>query len=114
MANEIIEEFKVAFELKDQRIDVFLSSHIDYSRSRIKKEIENGSVKVDGETVLKTSTKLQVGQIVEIRLDFATEPVLEPIQIDLDILEILQLLDNPFQIMQQVINMYCYNLNKYA
>jgi 23S rRNA pseudouridine1911/1915/1917 synthase len=54
---------------KGERLDVFLTAClVEFSRSRIQGLIKDGFVKVDGETITKTSLDMESGELIEIRI----------------------------------------------
>ena len=68
------------------RLDVFVSENIkDYSRSYIKKIIENGMVKVNG-TIKKSNYRLKSGEQIIVSIPRPIELMLKAEKIDLDII----------------------------
>ena len=50
-----------------KRLDVFLSSQTEqFTRSRLKKLLEDGNVCVNGETVKKAGAEIKIGDVVEL------------------------------------------------
>ena len=80
------------------RLDSFLAEHIDeWSRSRLKKLIEDGDVTVNGAAV-KSSYKLRDGDIVEAELSESPDERFEPEDIPLDVVfedEYLAVINKP-------------------
>ena len=70
---------------KKPRLDAFLSSMCDESRSRLKKLVEQGRCKVDGQVCTDADQKVRPGQRVELRLPAASN-VVEPEEGPLEIL----------------------------
>jgi len=65
------EELPLVFEVpagKKPRLDAFLSSVCDESRSRLKKLVEQGRCTVDGQVCVDADQKVRPGQRVELRL----------------------------------------------
>ncbi|MDI3478221.1 MAG: rRNA synthase [Thermoanaerobacterium sp.] len=69
----------------DKRIDSFLASELDYTRSYLKKLILNGLVKVNGSSI-KPNYKLKEGDSVDVNIPEAEEIDLMPENIPLDII----------------------------
>ncbi|NPA13965.1 MAG: RluA family pseudouridine synthase [Aquificae bacterium] len=79
--------FEVSLENKNQRLDKFLSqSYPELSRNYIKHLIEEGYVKVNGDTVKKPSKKLPAGAVVELNIPQPKELQLKPEPLPLDII----------------------------
>jgi len=70
---------------KKPRLDAFLSSMCDESRSRLKKLVEQGRCKVDGQVCTDADQKVRPGQRVELSLPAASN-VVEPEEGPLEIL----------------------------
>ena len=70
---------------KKPRLDAFLSSMCDESRSRLKKLVEQGRCKVDGQVCTDADQKVRPGQRVELLLPAASN-VVEPEEGPLEIL----------------------------
>ena len=70
---------------KKPRLDAFLSSMCDESRSRLKKLVEQGRCAVDGQVCTDADQKVRPGQRVELRLPAASN-VVEPEEGPLEIL----------------------------
>lgn len=66
------------------RIDKYLISHIDESRSKIQKLIKNGNVSVDGKAVSSNFT-VRNGMVIDINLEKEESYEIESLDIDLDI-----------------------------
>ncbi|MCP2240824.1 RluA family pseudouridine synthase [Thermoanaerobacterium thermosaccharolyticum] len=69
----------------DKRIDSFLASELDYTRSYLKKLILDGLVKVNG-LLIKPNYKLKEGDSVDVNIPEAEEIDLRPENIPLDII----------------------------
>ncbi|WP_209455032.1 RluA family pseudouridine synthase [Thermoanaerobacterium butyriciformans] len=69
----------------DKRIDSFLASELDYTRSYLKKLILNGLVKVNGSSI-KPNYKLKEGDSVDVNIPEVEEIDLMPENIPLDII----------------------------
>lgn len=69
----------------DKRIDSFLASELDYTRSYLKKLILDGLVKVNGSSI-KPNYKLKEGDSVDVNIPKAKEIDLRPENIPLDII----------------------------
>ncbi|MDK2806311.1 MAG: rRNA synthase [Thermoanaerobacterium sp.] len=69
----------------DKRIDSFLASELDYTRSYLKKLILDGLVKVNGSSI-KPNYKLKEGDSVDVNIPEAEEIDLMPENIPLDII----------------------------
>ncbi|MBE0067918.1 RluA family pseudouridine synthase [Thermoanaerobacterium thermosaccharolyticum] len=69
----------------DKRIDSFLASELDYTRSYLKKLILDGLVKVNG-LLIKPNYKLKEGDSVDVNIPEAEEIDLSPENIPLDII----------------------------
>ncbi len=81
---------KIVFEYSfEERLDKFLSNYFKdkFSRSKIKKAIEKGLVKVNGETASKAGLMLQEGDVIEIEIEEEENIIdkVEPVNIPLDI-----------------------------
>ncbi len=77
--------FWVEEENRDQRIDKYLAEHMEnFSRSRIQKLLEEGSVRVNGVTV-KQSFRLEEGQEIDISVPEAVPIDIPAENIPLDI-----------------------------
>lgn len=57
---------KFVVENSGERLDVFLSERLDFSRSHIKNLIEKNLVKIDGKSVSKAGTTLKSGNVIEV------------------------------------------------
>lgn len=57
---------KFVVENSGERLDVFLSEKLDFSRSHIKNLIEKNLVKIDGKSVSKAGTTLKSGNVIEV------------------------------------------------
>lgn len=68
----------------DRRIDVFLSDNTVLSRTKAKKHIKNGDVKVNG-SVVKPSYRLRAGDVVEYKIEKDSKITVIPKNLDLDI-----------------------------
>ena len=69
-----------------KRLDVFLSEQLeDFTRSRLKKLIEDGNVRVNGNAVKKSGADIKVGDEVAIVIPDAVEYAAKPENIPLDI-----------------------------
>ncbi len=79
-------EVKVTDERKGERLDVFLSSVSNLSRSQVKLLIENGEVSVDGRVIKKPSYRVKPGETVSFEVPEPVPLTLEPEDIPLDIL----------------------------
>ncbi|MFU0783384.1 MAG: Pseudouridine synthase RluA, 23S rRNA- or tRNA-specific [Thermoanaerobacterium thermosaccharolyticum] len=69
----------------NKRIDSFLASELDYTRSYLKKLILDGLVKVNGSSI-KPNYKLKEGDSVDVNIPEAEEIDLKPENIPLDII----------------------------
>jgi 23S rRNA pseudouridine1911/1915/1917 synthase len=89
----------VGAEETGERLDRFLASHLPgLSRSRLKALIEDGHLRVDGETIVQPSVRVKQGQRLQLTLPEAREPEPQGEAIALDILyedEYLLVLDKP-------------------
>lgn len=69
-----------------KRLDVFLSEQTDeFTRSRIKKLIEEGNVCVGGKTVTKAGADVKAGEEVTITIPDAVEYAVQPENIPIDV-----------------------------
>ena len=69
-----------------KRLDVFLSEQTDeFTRSRIKKLIEDGNVCVGGKTVTKAGADIKAGEEVTITIPDAVEYAVQPENIPIDV-----------------------------
>ncbi len=69
-----------------KRLDVFLSDQTeDFSRSRLKKLIEDGQVSVNGVTVKKAGAEIKRGDSVTVQIPEAVEYSVKPENIPIDI-----------------------------
>ena len=69
-----------------KRLDVFLSEQTDeFTRSRIKKLIEDGNVCVGGKTVTKAGVDIKAGEEVTITIPDAVEYAVQPENIPIDV-----------------------------
>ena len=69
-----------------KRLDVFLSEQLeDFTRSRLKKLIEDGNVKINGAQVKKSGADIKIGDEVAITIPDAVEYTAKPENIPLDI-----------------------------
>lgn len=69
-----------------KRLDVFLSEQTDeFTRSRIKKLIEDGNVCVGGKTVTKAGADIKAGEEVTIIIPDAVEYAVQPENIPIDV-----------------------------
>lgn len=59
---------KFVVENSGERLDVFLSERLDFSRSHIKNLIEKNLVKIDGKPVSKAGTTLKSGNVIEVEV----------------------------------------------
>lgn len=59
---------KFVVENSGERLDVFLSERLDFSRSHIKNLIEKNLVKIDGKSVSKAGTTLKSGNVIEVEV----------------------------------------------
>ncbi len=78
-----MEEF-VFYPIDKERIDIFLSRQLDYTRSRIKGIIESGNVTYNGKTVTKSGL-IVCGGMVEVNIEEAIEISAEAEDLPLDI-----------------------------
>jgi len=68
------------------RLDIFLAFvQNEYSRSHVKRQINNNSVKINGQIQYKANYKVQEGDVVEIEFAPIHNPTLVPEKMDLDI-----------------------------
>ena len=79
-----MEKFEFVSDGKS-RIDVFLSEQTGFTRSRIKKMLEDGAVTVNGVAVTKSGAVLPSSVSVEVFVDDPVEISVEPENIPLDI-----------------------------
>jgi 23S rRNA pseudouridine1911/1915/1917 synthase len=71
----------------DLRLDLTLVEHLsDFSRSRLQSIIRAGCVKVDGVQVTKPGTKLDGGELVEVRIPETAPAEIEPEAIPLEVI----------------------------
>lgn len=83
---EQVIELIVGAEDTDTRIDAYLRSHTELSRSRISALMLEGALRVDGVVQIKPSFRVEAGQKLELIIP-ATRPVaIEPQNIPIDIL----------------------------
>ena len=82
--NEII-DIEVSEEAEGQRLDRFLTSQLEHSRSRIKALIEAGQLSLAGDVITKLNTKVKSGQIYQLNIPAPIEAEPEPEDIALDI-----------------------------
>ena len=69
-----------------KRLDVFLSEQLeDFTRSRLKKLIEDGNVKINGVAIKKSGADIKLGDEVAIVIPDAVEYTAKPENIPLDI-----------------------------
>ena len=69
-----------------KRLDVFLSEQLeDFTRSRLKKLIEDGNVCINGNAVKKSGADVKIGDEVKIIIPDAVEYAVQPENIPLDI-----------------------------
>ena len=69
-----------------KRLDVFLSEQLeDFTRSRLKKLIEDGNVKINGVAIKKSGADIKMGDEVAIVIPDAVEYTAKPENIPLDI-----------------------------
>ena len=59
---------KFVVENSGERLDIFLSERLDFSRSHIKNLIEKNLVKIDGKSVSKAGTTLKSGNAIEVEV----------------------------------------------
>ncbi len=93
----------VKFEYEfEERLDKFLFNYFDkkYSRSKIKKWVDNGMVKVNGETAYKAGMKVEKGDLIEVEIEENQNSYneIEPVNIPLDIVyedEFLAVINKP-------------------
>ncbi len=81
---------RIVFEYSfEERLDKFLSNYYRerFSRSKIKKAIESGFIKVNGEVAKKAGLLLSNGDIVEVNMEDEESIIdkIEPVNIPLDI-----------------------------
>ncbi|BBB33321.1 23S rRNA pseudouridine1911/1915/1917 synthase [Thermotomaculum hydrothermale] len=81
---------KIIFEYSfEERLDKFLANYFKgrFSRSKIKKSVEKGLVKVNGEVATKSGLMLQQGDVIEIEIEEEQNIIdrVEPVNIPLDI-----------------------------
>ncbi len=70
-----------------KRVDIFLSENItEYSRSEIKKYIKNGFMKINGETIDKSSKPINEGDKIELFIPDRKESEILPQNIELEII----------------------------
>lgn len=69
-----------------KRLDLFLSEQTDeFTRSRLKKLVEEGNVSVNGETVKKAGAEIRRGACVELTVPEAVEYAVKPENIPIEI-----------------------------
>ncbi len=78
-------EYKVDSEHSGQRLDQFISSVSELSRSRAKHLIEDGEISVDGEVVKKPSYKVREGQVIAFEIPEPEPLELKPEEIPIDV-----------------------------
>ena len=76
---------KLEVNSSGDRIDLYISSNSDYSRSKLKKFFQDGKILVNGSSV-KPSYKVLEGDIIDIIDDYSVVNYNEPENIHLDIL----------------------------
>ena len=76
--------FEVPSGTKKMRLDAFLGSVVDFSRSRIKRLVEQGDCLVDGALCADADYRVRPGQMVELVMPGASD-VLVPEEGPLDI-----------------------------
>ena len=75
---------KIVVQESNDRIDKYLASNTDYSRSLITKLIDNEFVLVNGNKI-KSSYKVKENDVIEILDGYAEETDIVPVHMDLDI-----------------------------
>lgn len=70
---------------KNERIDIYLTAELEFSRSRIKTMIENGNVLYNGEKVTKSGLLVKDGGEVEVTVEDDVEISAHPQNLPLDI-----------------------------
>ena len=86
-----------AVETAGDRLDKYLASVTEYSRSRIQNEIAAGKVRVNG-ALARPSDKLKPGDVVTVEIEPLGEPEVKPENIPLDIVyqdEYLAVINKP-------------------
>ncbi len=73
---------------KGERLDKFLSKHLEESRNQIEALIKKGFVKVDDKNIIKTGYKLKENQ--EIDITFPQVEQSKPLEIDFDVEKIYE------------------------
>lgn len=76
---------KLEVQSDSDRIDKYLTSQTEYSRSKLDSMLKSGLITVNGKEI-KPSFKLKIGDIIEVPDDYETQTTLEGEEIDLDIL----------------------------
>lgn len=75
---------KIVIETNKERIDKVLSETLEYSRSKITKMLEDGSILVNG-NIVKPSYLTNMGDVAEIVKEYTEVTTLVPTKMDLDI-----------------------------
>ncbi len=78
--------FKAPKEAEGERLDVFLTRRAELSRSQIKRLIEEGLVRVEGQVITKPSYRLRGGEEILLRLPPPQEMSLEPEEVAFEII----------------------------
>lgn len=81
-----IDSFVVDENFVGKRIDVFLADVTDNSRSYIQKSISSALVKLNSKVISNCSTKLKLGDIIEIQEQELQKYIAEPENIPIDII----------------------------
>lgn len=72
-------------KINDERVDIFLQKTLNYTRSYIKKMIDNGFIKINNQSVKKNGTILKNNDLIVIEEIKETQFILEPVDTKLDI-----------------------------
>lgn len=80
-----MQELKLDLEAKGQRIDIYVASKLDISRTQVKRLLEEGAMLLDGKSV-SASVKLRGTELLQWQIPKAKPSQLEPQNIALDVL----------------------------
>jgi 23S rRNA pseudouridine1911/1915/1917 synthase len=95
--NHMEERKTFVVEIAAARLDKYLASVTEYSRSRIQNEIASGGVRVNGE-LARPSDKLRPGDVVTVDIEPPREPEVKPENIPIEIVyqdECLAVINKP-------------------
>jgi 23S rRNA pseudouridine1911/1915/1917 synthase len=86
--SELLRSFKFSpgIEEENQRLDKFLSSKLEFSRSKVQKFIHGGNVKINQKTTDNPHHKLKLNEIVEIQIPPPSHSTFKAENISLDVI----------------------------